>query len=133
MESEKSIPLPLTGEEVQEGVLSKVRECMEKSCHLSAGNAYTSCRFEVTVKMTLFDFGREVRNNEIVTGEIDSGIPQEGAALAVEETLDVEPMPPNQFRQETNQAVPVQTVVDGKKKIRHLKYAPRKAKVDPGA
>ena len=114
MESEKSIPLPLTGEEVQEGVLSKVRECMEKSCHLSAGNAYTSCRFEVTVKMTLFDFGREVRNNEIVTGEIDSGIPQEGAALAVEETLDVEPMPPNQFRQETGQAVPVQTVVDGK-------------------
>ena len=128
MESEKSIPLALSGEEIQEAVLYKVRECMGKSCHLASGNAYTSVRFEVTVKMTMFDYGREVRNNEIVTGEIDSGIPQEGAALAVEETLAVEPMPPNQLRQETDQAVPVQTVVDGKKKIRHLKYAPRKAK-----
>lgn len=128
MESEKSIPLPLTGEEIQEGALAKVRECFEKSCHLSAGNAYTSARFEITVRMTLFDFGREVSNNEIVTGEIDSGIPQEGAALAVEENLIVEPMPPNQFRQETGQAVPVATVVDGQKKIRHVKYAPRKAK-----
>lgn len=133
MESEKSIPLPLTGDEVKEGAIAKVRECLDKSCHLASGNAYTSCRFEITVKMTLFDYGREVRNNEIVTGEIDSGIPQEGAALAVEETLTVEPMPPNQFRQETEQAIPVQTVVDGQKKIRHLKYQPRKAKVDARA
>jgi hypothetical protein len=128
MESEKSVPLPLSGDEVKEAAIAKVRECLDKSCHLAGGNAYTSVRFEIAIKMTLFDYGREVRNNEIATGEIDSGLPQEGAAEAIEETLTVEPMPPNQLRQDTGQAVPVQTVVDGKKITKHLRYAPRKAK-----
>jgi len=38
----------------------------------------------------------------------------------------MEPMPPNQVRIETDQAVPVPTVEGGKKVIRHLKYAARK-------
>lgn len=137
MESEKSIPLPLTGEEIQEAVLVKLRECMQKNCHLSLGNAYTSARIEVTVKMTLFDFGREVRNNESAIVEVDSGLPNEGEQLASEGTVTFgehsiadpeKPMSVNEFRVETNQAVPVATVQDGQKKIRHLKYAPRKSK-----
>jgi hypothetical protein len=126
MDSEKSLPLPLTGEEVQEAVVFKLRECMQKSCHLSSGNAYTSARFEIAVKMTLWDYGREVRNNEIASGEIDSGLPPESEPETVEATLTVEPMPPNALRQEVDLPVPVQTVVDGKKVTKHLKYAPRK-------
>jgi hypothetical protein len=128
MESEKSIPLPLTGEEIQEAVVVKLRECMQKNCHLGLGNAYTSAKIEVTVKMTLFDYGREVRNNELATVEIDSGLPQESAPVTVEGQLTTDPMPPNQLRVETDQSVPVQTTQDGKKVTKHLKYAPRKAK-----
>lgn len=130
MESEKSIPLALTGEEIQEGVLAKVRECMQTNCHLGMGNAYTAARFEITVKMTLFDYGREVKNNVATAGEIDSGIPAGNEPMVIEGGVTMEAMPPNQFRQETDQPVPVQTVVDGQKKIRHLKYSPRKKKID---
>jgi hypothetical protein len=131
MESEKSVPLPLTGEEIQEAVVFKLRECMQKTCHLHPGNAYTSAKIEVSVKMTLFDYGREVRNNELATVEIDSGLPQEGEPETVEGEIKLDPMPPNVLRQETDQAVPVATVVDGKKKIRYLKYAPRKKSDQP--
>jgi hypothetical protein len=102
---------------------------MQKNCHLHLGNAYTSAKIEISVKMTLFDYGREVRNNENTSVEIDSGIPPDSPAQEVTGELTVEPMPPNLLRQETEQAIPVATVIDGKKQIKHLKYAPRKAKV----
>lgn len=126
MDSEKSIPMPLTGEEIQEAVLFKLREAMQKNCHLHLGNAYTSAKIDISVKMVLFDYGREVHNNEAATVELDSGLPPESEPETVEASVTMEPVPPNQFRQESDQAVPVATVVDGKKKIRHLKYAPRK-------
>jgi len=126
VDSEKSIPLPLTGEEVQEAALYSLRECMQKNCHLSAGNAYTAARIEISVKMTLFDYGREIRNNEVLTVNLDSGLPAESEPETVEGSLTVEPVPPNQLRVETEQPVPVATVQDGKKVVKHLRYAPRK-------
>jgi hypothetical protein len=129
MESEKSIPLPLNGEEIQEATLFKLRECMQKNCHLSLGNSYAKVRIEVFVKMILTDIARpDVSNNVAATVELDSGLASESEPETVEATLMVEPMPPNQLRQETDQAVPVQTVIDGKKVTKHLKYAPRKVK-----
>src|ERR1700686_2093124 len=117
MESEKSIPLPLTGKEIQEAVHFKLNECMEHNCHLHDGNAYTSARIEISVKMVLFDYGREVRNNVAATVEVDSGLPPESEAETVEADVTLEPMPPNVLRQETDQAVPVATIQDGKKVI----------------
>jgi hypothetical protein len=128
MDSEKSLPLPLTGKEIQEAVHFKLAECMEHNCHLHEGNAYTSARIEVSVKMVLFDYGREVRNNEAVTVAVDSGIPAESDPVESDGYVTMEPMPPNQFRVDTDQPVPVQTIVDGKPKTRHLKYTPRKSK-----
>ena len=128
MDSEKSIPMALSGEEIQEAVLFKLSECMQKNCHLHSGNAYSKARIEVSVKMTLYDYGREVRNNEQATVELDSGLPQESAPVTVEGTVVMEPMPPNQVRIETGQDVPVQTIIDGKPTVKRVKYAPRKAK-----
>src|SRR5208282_349286 len=127
MESEKFIPLPLTGEEIQEAVVFKLRECMQKNCHLSFGNAYTSAKIEIKISMTLFDYGREVRNNEIATVELDSELPNESAAQEVTGELTIDPMPPNILRQEVDLPVPKESVIDGKKVIKYLKYAPRKA------
>lgn len=128
MDSEKSIPLPLSGDEIQEAALFKLREVMQHNTHLTQNNAYTSAKIEISVKMTLFDYGREVRNNLAVTADVDSGLPNESEPEVVEVSSMTEPMPPNQFRTETDQEVPVQTVVDGKKKVKFLKYQPRKSK-----
>jgi hypothetical protein len=142
MPDEKPAPLPLTGEEVQEAILYKVATSLLKTCHLKSDNAYTSFKAEITIRLTLSDFGREVKDNHIVKEEGSIFHPPEIEAelvgkesypdlnkpRQVDANIVMEPMPPNQVRIETDQAVPVPTVEGGKKVIRHLKYAARKPK-----
>ena len=126
MENETIQPLPLSGQEVQDAILFKVQESLSHSCHLHFDNAYSSFRAEISIKLTLADYGREVRDNHVIAEAADTGLP--GESQTVESNLVVAPMPPNQVRVETGQSVPVATVIDGKQKIRHVKYAARKAK-----
>ena len=128
MPDEKPAPLPLTGEEVQEAILYKVAASLARTCHLKVDNAYTSFKAEITIRLTLSDFGREVKDNHIVTEQVDTGIPDESEPRSMEANVTMEPMPPNQLRIETDQAVPVSTVEGGKKVVKHLKYAARKPK-----
>ena len=131
MENEQIQPLPLSGQEVKDAILFKVQESLSHSCHLHFDNAYSSFKAEISIKLTLADYGREVRDNHIVKLEEDRGVaqfPDPDNSKTVESNLVVEPMPPNQVRVETGQSVPVATVIDGKQKIRHVKYAVRKAK-----
>ena len=126
MPDEKPAPLPLTGEEVQEAILYKVATSLARTCHLKADNAYTSFKAEITIRLTLSDFGRQVSDNHNVSEQGDSGLPAESEPRQMDANVVMEPMPPNQVRIETDQAVPVPTVEGGKKVIRHLKYAARK-------
>jgi len=128
MPDEKPAPLPLTGEEVQEAVLYKVAQSLARSCHIHKDNAYTSFKAEITIRLTLSDFGREVKDNHIVSEQADSGLPAEGEPRQIDVNVSMEPMPPNQVRIETDQDVPVPAVEGGKKVIKHLRYAARKPK-----
>lgn len=127
MENETVQPFPLSGAEVKNAILFKIEDDLNKSGHLHDDNSYSSFRAEISIKLTLADYGREVRDNHIVTESADSGLPGE-PPQAVEQNVVMEPAPPNQVRVETNQSVPVATVVEGKQKIRHVRYAARKAK-----
>jgi hypothetical protein len=128
MPDEKPAPLPLTGEEVQEAVLYKVASSLARSCHVHKDNAYTSFKAEISIRLTLSDYGREVKDNHIVAEQGDSGLSAESEPRQVDVNVTMEPMPPNQVRIETDQAVPVPTIEGGKKVIKHLKYAARKPK-----
>jgi len=150
MPDEKPAPLPLTGEEVQEAILYKVATSLARSCHLRATDAYASFKAEISIKLTLSDFGREVKDNHIVSDAAQAqgmhcecptvGVEEDTLGLSkstcpihanertVESNVTMEPMPPNQVRVETDQAVPVPTVEGGKKVVKHLKYAARKPK-----
>ena len=129
MPDEKPAPLPLTGEEVQEAILYKVATSLERTCHLKVDNAYTSFKAEISIRLTLSDFGRQVNDNHIVSDQHDTGLESESEPRTVEANVTMQPMPPNQVRIETDQAVPVPTVENGKKVIKHLRYAARKPKV----
>ena len=151
MPDEKPAPLPLTGEEVQEAILYKVVQSLSKTCHLKVDNAYTAFKAEISIKLTLSDFGRQVSDNHIVkeSGEMPGvccecptvGPEEDTVGLSVDDcpihgkksrtveaNVTMEPMPPNQVRIETDQAVPVPTVENGKKVVKHLRYAARKPK-----
>jgi len=126
MSDEKMAPLPLTGEEVQEAVLSKIKESFNRTCHLKYDNAYTSFKAEIHIKFTLSDYGRTIEDNHAVEVSGSSGIP-ETETRTVETDITMEPAPPNQVRVESGQPVPVKVNEGGKTVIKHLKYAARKA------
>lgn len=122
---EEMVVRPLTGAEVQEAVMHKIRESMSKTCNLRPDDAYTSFRAEITIRLTLSDYGREVPDNHHVVAQQNTGLP--GEAQEFFEKILMDPMPPNQVRIESDQKVPVEVTEDGKKVTKHVRYAPRKA------
>jgi hypothetical protein len=119
-------PLPLTGTEVQEAILFKIAESMSKSCHLSETNAYTSFRADIKVNIQLGDYGRETPDNHIAVAQSEE--PLAGNIVVDAVDLQIAEQPPNQVRIETGQDVPVETVVDGKKVIKRVKYQARRGR-----
>lgn len=120
--AEKQVPLPLTGAEVREAILFRIEESLLKTCHLNESSAYTSFSGEITIKLKLSDFGREVPDNHVVTV-------QEGDladAREVSADVTIAPAAPNTVRVETGQDVPVKTVEDGKQVVKKVKYQARR-------
>jgi hypothetical protein len=118
---EKTLNLPLSGEEVRCAVLKKIGDALMRDCHLSPNMAYDWFRAHVTATLELHDIGRGVDIEVDISeeqGEQPAGI---GGAPSVE--LEIEPTPPNQVRVDTGQPVPV-LVQDGegKPEIKSIKY-----------
>jgi hypothetical protein len=116
---------PLSGEEVQEAIMFKVKESLSRTCHLRFDNAYAYFKAEISIRLSLTDLARtgDVKDNHLVTTSEDTGIP--GEPETHEATLVMEPQPPNVVRVETGQAVPIRTQIDGKTQTRRVKYTAR--------
>lgn len=122
---EEMVVRPLTGEEVQEAVIHKIRQSMARSCNLIATNGYTSFRAEIEIHLTLSDYGREVPDNHQVIAQEDTGLPPQQLGT-YETVVTMEPAPPNQVLIESDQKVDVERVEEGKKVVKSIRYAPRK-------
>lgn len=118
-------PVPLNGREVQEAILYKVAESLDKSCHLAESNAYTAFRAEVSVKLVLSDFGREQKDNHILAAAAGTVEPD---ADVQDVTLQIPEMAPNQLRIETDQPIPVIAIEDGKQVMKRVKYQARRGR-----
>lgn len=127
MDQEKLQPVPISGMEAQEGIVYKIAEALSRSGHLHPDNAFSTVKISVDIRLTLSDFGRETRDNHRVEFEAKRDLVGE-PERTVDVNLEVPAMPPNQFRVETDQAVPVKTQEDGKTVVKKVKYAARKTK-----
>lgn len=126
---EEVILRPLTGMEVQEAVIHKIRESFGKTCHLLATNGYTSFRAEIEIHLTLSDYGDQRFDNHKVIAQQGTLPPIEDPSRHdYEVAVTMEPKPPNQVLFETEQAVDVKRVVDGRPVIQQVRYTPRKPK-----
>ena len=125
MPDEKPAPMPLSGEEVRAAILFKVEESLGRTCNLRFDDAYSSFKAEISIKLTLSDFGREVRDNHNVSAHAETTL-EAGEVKAVEANLTIGPAPPNQVRVETGQPVPIVVVEKGKQVVKHVKYASKK-------
>ena len=125
--SEITIAQPLSGEEVIEAILVKVRKMLRDDCFLSPNSAYESFEADIAVKVKMLDIGRmpEVAIQAHVASDTPVNENGEDFALNAAEA-HLSTTPPNQVRVESGQAIPtlVETA-EGKKDIRPVKYANR--------
>lgn len=126
MENEKIQPEGLSGEETKFGILAKLSDSLDRSGHLHPANNFSKVRAIVDVRLELDDRGTTTKDNHHVEVTLDSGLPKESETRVENVHLEVEPVPPNQFRVETGQDVPVKTIIDGKTVTKKVRYAARK-------
>lgn len=118
---EKTLALPLSGEEVRCAVLKKVGDALMRDCHLSPNMAYDWFRAKVSVTLELHDIGRGV-DVEVDVGE-EQGEQPAGIGGTPSVEIEIEPAPPNQVRVDTGQPVPVLVQDEGgKSEIKSIKY-----------
>ena len=123
-ESEEKKIYPLTGEEIQDAVLYKIKESMAKTCNLRPTDAYRGFKAEIEIHLMLDDFGNLVHDNHKVI--VSDGAIDPQTAQETEAAFEIEPAPPNVVREDTEQPIPQQVEVEGKKVTKYIRYGRRK-------
>lgn len=128
---ERVIAAPLSGEEIVEAVLDRVRKQLLTDCNLNPVFAYEAFEGRIRIDLRMTDCGRipeiEIDETVKVGAAIDPNDPDAALGLSDQEFGKE---PPNTVRQTSGQPVPV-LVEDsqGRKEIKKIQYAkPGKAK-----
>lgn len=132
MSNEVAVPEPLSGTEVIEAIVEKVRRMLARDCFLSPVAAYEHFSGKIHIEITAIDCGREAKVETEVAVNLGRSLEesQEGA-YDVESEEVIEPEAPNVVRRETGQSVPVVTTDSGgKSEVKRVKYQ-RKSTVEP--
>ena len=118
---ERTLNLPISGNEAVKAVLDKMETAMRRDCYLNPDLAYDYV--EATVKYTIkcHDVGEaRVVDQEV---KLQVGTEPESGVDEFEGETFVEPISPNELREETGQPIPVK----GKgNEIKHVPYARKK-------
>lgn len=123
--SEITMPEALSGEEIINAVLFKLRKKLENDCFLNPCSAYESFDGQVVIHLRMHDLGRTPEVSAEVLLKLGKEVGLDMAAIEADMTFEQEP--PNIVRQDTEQGVPTLVETgDGKKDIKHVRYAPRK-------
>jgi hypothetical protein len=121
---EETLAQPLSGEEVVDRILGRIREMLLKDCYLNPVAAYESFAASIQVEVKLNDCGRqpEVR----IQAKVESDTPfVENENSAIEQAeAELYPAPPNQVRMDAG--LPIPTLVEtpeGRKEIKNIRYS----------
>ena len=105
---EKTIAKPLSGLEVKEAILDRIRKQMNADCTLRDIEAYGAFSFYCTLTVNFQTLGATKATSIELTGiegEVDPEIPEESETITA---TDVE-RPPNEVRRDSGQGIPVLT------------------------
>lgn len=126
MSNEVSVAEPLSGTEIVEAIVNKVREQLRRDCYLSPNSAYEYFFGEIKISIRAIDVGREADVDKTVSVELGK-VPEDPKDPRIEEDhsqQDIDRAPPNVVRRESGQSVPVQTEDGaGRPEIKRVKYA----------
>src|ERR1039458_8909887 len=105
--SEKQIVLPLDAEEMKDGLITKIceslYEALNKTCNLY-GCAYPKFKASGTITLQLDNFG-DVRLDVVKFESESEGEFHNPVNLTIQ--IEIPEMPPNVFRRQTGQSIPV--------------------------
>lgn len=132
MTNEVAVPEPLSGTEIIDAVVFKIREAMRRDCFLSPNSAYEFFSGQFHIQIKAVDCGREADVN--VKVDVTKGnAPEPGAPVqtaTVKETIPKEA--PNVVRRATRQSVPVVTTDNtGRNEQRRVTYEQKEDKLIP--
>lgn len=126
--ADKSLPDPLSGEEIIVDLAAQIADTLRRDSRLSRNLAYERYGARVRIHLYAEDLGE--RTEVQVDAKLGEPIP-DGAEEEVID-LDVTPAPPNAVRERSEQEVPVLTrSATGKPAIKRVRYASKKPKASP--
>lgn len=118
---DRTLALPLSGEEVIEAIVSKVRDRLRLDCYLNSTCAYEAFSAEIAVKLKLNDSGRESLVDQLIKSS--AGNLLETSTDETDDSFLIDEAAPNEVRVDTNQPVPMLTTdAQGKPEIKRVSY-----------
>lgn len=125
--SEQTIAAPLSGEEVVDVILDRIRQMLKRDCYLNPVAAYEAFSAEISISVRLKDSGREPEVKARVV--VASPKPIDDDAFLAQTEDAIGEAPPNAVRREAG--LPIPTLVsdsDGRQDVKRVRYA---RKVEP--
>ena len=123
MSPERVLANPLSGLEIVEAIVDKMRQRLLKDCHLSPNLAYDFFLADVIFSIQAHDIGRQV---DVVAEEVitEASCPEDASLEAADAEFHIDAEAPNVVRVESGQPVPVLTKdSDGQPSIKGVRYS----------
>ncbi len=132
--SEQAIPQPLSGAEIKDAILYRVREALNQDCFLNDITAYETVQGVIGIRLAMKDCGRDAVVEKRVDVQHGPSVSATDSGVRIEEAdIDITAAPPNEVRLDTEQPIP--TLVEtpeGKREVKRVSYAkPKGARVSP--
>ena len=120
--TEQTIAQALSGEEIVNAILDKVKTALIRNCDLNPVLAYDSFSATVKLEIQMKDSGRVVDVTSTVAAASEEPVDED--TYIHEAEIHIGEAPPNQVRRDTNQPIPtVVTDGDGKHSVKPVRYA----------
>jgi hypothetical protein len=122
---EKTLAKPLSGSEIVEAILFRIRERLGKDCFLAPHIAYGSFSFQAEIRVQFQNTGTAIKET-FVRANDQGGDVTEAEMRSFDVTVTDEPKAPNEVRVETGQGVPtIVTKPQGGIEEKRVKYDPK--------
>lgn len=130
---ERTVAKPLSGAEVVEAIVHRIRQQLQRDCFLAGHLAYASFSMQAQIRVQFQNTGTAIKETTVHANE-QGGQVTDAEMKSVDVDVTSEPQPPNQARIETGQGVPaVVTRPQGGVEEKKLKYGNPPMKTSKGA
>lgn len=132
--SEVAVPEPLSGTEIIDAIVHKVRQALSRDCYLNPNAAYEHFSGKIHIEIAAVDCGRQAGVTVDIPLDLVAPLQEGQGTVQAKSDTTIEKQPPNLVRKETHQPIPVMTEDgSGKKEIKRVQYQNNSKKPDPRA